>query len=93
MKLGSGESELPVENLNTEQQGRLKKAVKDATDSHVRIDAEQEYTREVIKKIADDLKIPKKLVARLVKAHHKQNFEDEKVENEQFEKLYRSLMG
>lgn len=80
-----------VENLTEEQQGRLKKALKDAADSHLRSEAESEYLREVIKKVADDLKIPKKLVNALAKTYHKNNFDDVVAEHEQFEKLYKAV--
>jgi len=81
-----------VENLTEDQQGRLKKALKDAADSHVRQEAESEYLREVIKKIADDLKIPKKVVNALAKVFHKQNFDQVVAEHEQFEKLYKTVV-
>jgi F0F1-type ATP synthase delta subunit len=80
-----------AENLTEEQQGRLKKALKDAADSHLRSEAEAEYLREVIKKIADDLKIPKKLVNQLAKTYHKKNFDEVVAEHEQFEKFYKAV--
>lgn len=81
-----------IENLTEEQQGRLKKALKDAADSHLRAEAESEYLREVIKKVAEDLKIPKKLVNALAKTYHKQNFDEVVAEHEQFEKLYKTVV-
>ena len=63
-------------NLNEEQRGRLAKALKDASDSHMRQEGEAEYLRETVKKIAEDLKIPKKLVNAMAKAYHKQNFDE-----------------
>lgn len=90
MKLGVGAA---VENLNLEQKTKLKKAVKEATDSIVRVEAEQDFIREVVKKVADDLKIPKKLINKLIKVHHKSNFDEEKLLHEQFEKLYQSIMS
>lgn len=80
-----------IDNLTEEQQDRLKKALRDASDSHMRSEAESEYLREVIKKIADDLKIPKKVVNALAKTWHKNNFEDVQAEHEQFEKLYKAV--
>lgn len=81
-----------TENLTEDQQGRLKKALKDASDSHMRQEAESEYLREVIKKIAEDLKIPKKLVNAMAKVYHKQNFDEVVAEHEQFEKLYKTVV-
>ena len=81
-----------VENLTEDQRGRLVKALKDASDSHVRSEAESEYLREVVKKIAEDLKIPKKLVNALAKVYHKQNFDEVVEENKQFEQLYKTAV-
>lgn len=81
-----------VDNLTTEQQSRLKKALKDASDSHMRQEAESEYLRETIKKIAEDLKIPKKLVNAMAKVYHKNNFDEVVAEHEQFEKLYKTVV-
>jgi hypothetical protein len=78
-----------VENLTDEERGRLVKALKETSNSLARAEGEQEYVREAIKKIADDLKLPKKTVTKLVKVHHKQNFDEECLEHEQFEKLYK----
>lgn len=79
-------------NLTEEQQTRLKKALKDVSDSHVRAEAESEYLREVVKKVADDLKIPKKLVTALAKVYHQQNFEEVVAEHDAFEQLYKSVV-
>jgi hypothetical protein len=46
---------------------------------------------ESIKKISTDLKLPKKMVSKLVKVHHKQNFDEEVAEHEQFERLYKTV--
>jgi F0F1-type ATP synthase delta subunit len=81
-----------AENLTEEQQNRLKKALKDASDSHLRAEAEAEYLREVIKKIAEDLKIPKKLVNALAKTYHKNNFDEVVAEHEAFEKMYKTVV-
>jgi len=81
-----------AENLTEDQRGRLTKALKDASDSHIRQEAESEYLREVIKKISEDLKIPKKLVNALAKVYHKQNFDEVVAEHEQFEKLYKTVV-
>jgi hypothetical protein len=78
-----------VENLTEEERTRLVKALKDTSDSRTRVEAEGEYSREVVKKIAEDLKLTKKLVNKMAKVYHKQNFEEEVAEHEQFEQLYK----
>lgn len=92
-KLGNAKvTENLTENLTEEQRSRLAKALKDASDSHIRAEAESEYLREVVKKISEDLKIPKKLVNALAKTFHKQNFEEVVKENEAFEHLYKIVV-
>lgn len=88
-KLGSGSA---TENLTEEQQKRLAGALKNASDSMMRSDGESEYLRETIKKIAEDLKIPKKMVNQMAKTYHKQNFDEIVAENEQFQKLYKTVV-
>lgn len=81
-----------AENLTEEQQSRLKKALKDAADSRLRSEAETEYFSEVVKKISEDLKIPKKLVKALAATYHKQNFDEVVAEHEAFEKMYKTVV-
>jgi hypothetical protein len=38
------------------------------------------------------MQLPKKLVAKLVRVYHKQNFDEEVAVNEQFENLYESVV-
>lgn len=78
-----------VENLTEEQRAILVRALKETSNSLSRAEGEREYVRESIKKISDELKLPKKMVSKLVKVHHKQNFDEEVAEQEQFQHLYK----
>lgn len=80
-----------VENLTDEERSRLVKALKETSNSLARAEGEREYVSESIKKISTDLKLPKKMVSKLVKVHHKQNFDEEVAEHEQFERLYKTV--
>lgn len=77
-----------VENLSPEERGKLLTAVKEVSNSLARAEGEKEFVRETQKKIAEELKLPKKMVAKLVKVYHKQNFDQEVAEQEQFQNLY-----
>lgn len=79
-----------VENLSSEERTRLVQALKETSNALSRATGEKEFVREAIKKLSDDLKLPKKMVSKLVKVHHKQNFDEEVAEHEQFEKLYKA---
>jgi hypothetical protein len=56
------------------------------------MDGEKDYIRESIASISKDLQLPKKLVAKLVKVYHKQNYDEEVATHEQFETLYETIV-
>jgi len=80
-----------VENLSAEERGSLLAALREVSNSLSRMDGEKDLIRETKKKIAKDLKLPNKLVSKLAKVYHKQNFDEEMAEHEQFENLYLKL--
>ena len=57
-----------------------------------RQDAERDFVRESVTETAKNMQLPKKLVARLVKVYHKQNFDEEVAVHEQFETLYETVV-
>lgn len=79
------------ENLTDEQRAQLLAAVKEVSNSLARAEGEKDYVREAKKKIAEDLKLPKKLVNKLIKVYHKQSFDADVEEQKQFETLYTKL--
>jgi hypothetical protein len=81
-----------VRSLSAEEKDRLMKAVKEMSNSLARMEGEREYVSEATKKISDDVKLSKKLVAQLVKVYHKQNFEEVVAINNEFEDLYKSIV-
>lgn len=81
-----------VRSLSQEEKDRLLKAIKEMSNSLARAEGEREYVSEATKKISDDVKLSKKLVSKLVKTFHKQNFEEEVAINNEFEDLYNSLV-
>jgi len=82
----------PVANLTEEQRTILMKTFKDFSDSHFRSEAESEFVRELIKKTAEDLTIPKKLIGVMAMVYHKQNFDEVVEEHKQFELLYKTVV-
>lgn len=81
-----------VKSLSQDEKDRLLKAVKEMSNSLARAEGEAEYVREATKKISDDVSLPKKLVSKLVKVYHKQNFDEEVAIHDQFEDVYKSLV-
>lgn len=80
-----------VENLSTEEKDRLIRALKEMSGALTRAEAEKDYVKEAKKKIADELKLAPKLVGKLAKVYHKQNFDEEHAAHEEFEKVYLTL--
>ncbi len=87
-------SKLPVTvpSLSGEEKQKLSAALTETSKSLARAQGEKEYVREAIKKVSTDLKLPKKLVAKLVKVHYRQNFDEEVAEHEEFERLYQTVV-
>lgn len=81
-----------VRSLSQEEKDRLLKAIKEMSNSLARAEGEAEYVREATKKISDDVKLDKKLVTKLVRAHHKQNFDELVAIQDQFEDLYKAVV-
>jgi hypothetical protein len=77
---------------NEADREKLFKVVKECSDSMTRIEGENDFIKESIADISKQLQLPKKLVSRLVKVYHKQNFDEEVAVHEQFETLYESVV-
>jgi hypothetical protein len=71
---------------------KLFDAIRECSDSMTRIEGEKDFIKEATKKVCEDLKLPKRLVNRLVKVYHKQNYDEEVATHEQFEQLYETIV-
>ena len=84
--------QLTINQLSEPDRDKLFKIIKECSDSMTRQDAEKDFVRESISETAKNMQLPKKLVARLVKVYHKQNFDEEVAVHEQFETLYETVV-
>ena len=84
--------QLTINQLSEPDKEKLFKVIKECSDSMTRQDAEKDFVRESISETAKNMQLPKKLVARLVKVYHKQNFDEEVAVHEQFETLYETVV-
>ena len=71
---------------------KLVDAIRECSNSMTRIAAEKDLIKEAVKVVCEDLKLPKRLVNRLVKVYHKQNYDEEVATHEQFEQLYETIV-
>jgi hypothetical protein len=84
--------QLTINQLSEPDRDKLFKVIKECSDSMTRQDAEKDFVRESIAETSKNMQLPKKLVARLVKVYHKQNFDEEVAVHEQFETLYETVV-
>ena len=84
--------QLTINQLSAPDREKLFKIVQECSNSMTRMDAEKDFVREAITDTAKNMQLPKKMVARLVKVYHKQNFDEEVAVHEQFETLYESVV-
>ena len=84
--------QLSINQLSQPDREKLFKIVKDCSDSMARIEGENDFIRESIAETAKQMQLPKKLVAKLVRVYHKQNYDEEVAVHEQFETLYEAVV-
>lgn len=77
---------------NPADRDKLLNVVRECSGSMTRMDGEKDFVREAIKNISKELDLPKRLVQRMVKVYHKQNYDEEVAVHEQFETLYQSVV-
>jgi len=70
---------------------KLKKAIQEISNSMTRMDAERDLIKEIISDAHDEHGIDKKVLRKLARAFHKQNFSEEVATQEEFETLYQEV--
>ena len=68
-------------------------AIKEASNSLVRIDAERDLIKNIVEDLNNNFKINKKILSKMIKTYHKQNFQDEVASNDEFETLYQTVVS
>lgn len=63
-------------------------ALKEISNSMTRIEAERDLIREAIGNTCENFNLNKKTFRRMAKVYHRQNFNQEKEEHEEFETMY-----
>ena len=76
---------------NPADREKLFKVVRECSESLTRTEGEKDFIKEAVAAISTELQLPKKLVKRLVTVYHKQNFDEEVAQHEQFETLYEKV--
>ena len=76
-----------------EQRKAIRKVLDEVSGCLTRIESERDYISETIKKLSEEYQINKKVLRRMAKTYHKQNFSTEIAENEEFETMYEQITG
>ena len=72
---------------------KLKKQIQELSNSMTRIDGEREYIHEAVKAASEEHGINKKVLRKMATAYHKQNFMEEVANQEEFENVYKDVIG
>jgi hypothetical protein len=77
---------------NPADRDKLLGVLKECSNSLVRMEAERDLIKEAVKDICDKLELPKRVVNKMVKVYHKQNFDEEVAVQDQFMELYNAVV-
>jgi hypothetical protein len=77
---------------NPADREKLLGVLRECSASMTRIDGEKDYIKESVNDICKNLQLPKRLLNRMVKVYHKQNYDEEVATHEQFETLYETIV-
>lgn len=63
-------------------------AIQEISNSMIRIEAERDLIREIVKEKADEFSVSKKVINKIAKTYHKQNRAQVEAEHEEFMEIY-----
>lgn len=70
----------------------IKDAIKEASDSLVQIEAEQDQIKAIIDMVAEKYELPKNFVRRMIKVFHKSTYDKETTSFEDWVELYKAVI-
>ena len=76
---------------NPADREKLLASIKEMSNSMTRVDAEKDFQKDAIDKIADELDLEKKHVRKLAGIYHRQNFTTVQQEQEELQELYEAM--
>lgn len=78
---------------NPADQVKIKKMLSEISDSFTRIEAERDLVKETIEALSEDFEIEKKILRKMARIFHKQNYSAVEAEQEELALLYESVVG
>jgi archaellum component FlaC len=79
--------------LDDDQLKALREGSKEISIHLTKIEIEREGIKDIVSSLKDELKIPKKIINRIAKTYHKQNFAEVSVEDTEFAALYTTIVS
>jgi hypothetical protein len=76
---------------NPEEQKVIKDCLTEMVDSMIRVSAERELMKEIVKRVKDDTTVRPKVFRRMAKTQFQSNFSEVVAEDEEFVELYEKL--
>ena len=71
----------------------IQAAMKEMSDCMIRIDSEKEAMKDIVEDLNEKYELPKKFISKMARVYHKQSFDKESVEHEDFADLYVAVTG
>ncbi len=78
---------------NEAERKRVRDALQEISNAMTRIEGEREFIREAKKALVDDQLVDKKVLNRMVKVYHKQNYAEERQTDNEFQDIYEIVTG
>jgi len=70
---------------------KIKDALQEISHSFTRIEAERDLIKDIVKDLSEQYQLSKKIVNKMARVYHKQNFDQEVATHEEFETLYEEI--
>jgi hypothetical protein len=77
---------------NPADRKKIRDALQEISNSMTRVDAEKDFIKDAVTDISDNFKLSKKTVNKLARVYHKQNFNQEVEQYQEFENLYEEVV-
>lgn len=85
------EQELIIPSSPKDQE-KIRRVLQTISESYTRIESEKDLIKDEIDALAEEFKIPKKFLNKMARTFHRQNFDQQVGEQEDFTQLYETIV-
>ncbi len=78
---------------NEAERKRVRDALQEISNAMTRIEGERDFIKEAKAKLVEDQLVDKKVLNRMVKVYHKQNYAEERQTDNEFQDIYEIVTG